>query len=385
MELQLLPFRAPLSAYEQQAEILLARHRAADPAAIDLFHRKHPRFLDEKITWRPKFIPDSEIRDAALSPDDARLVIARYYSFLDWRSLAGYVEAVSHEGPVFTFESAVEAVVSGDRAALTRALHRDPSLVRARSNRVCCFDPPVHAATLLHYVAANGVEDSRQKTPPNAVEIARTLLEAGAEPDALAHMYGAECTTMSMLVSSSHPAEAGLHVPLVELLLDFGAALEGRGTRKWGGPLQMAVSFGMIDAAKALVRRGARIDLPIAAALGLGDDVARLLADSTAEARHRALSLAGQEGHAPIVRLLLDAGEDPNRFNLEGNHAHSTPLHQAVVRGHDAVVRLLIERGARLDIRDTIWNGTPLGWAMYGGGKRQAELTAYLRSLSAPE
>jgi hypothetical protein len=385
MEPQLLPFRAPLSAYEQQAEILLAGHRAADPAAIDLFHRKHPRFLDEKTTWRPKFMPDSEIRDAALSLDDARLVIARDYSFLDWDSLAACVAAVSHEGPVLAFESAVEAVVSGDRHALERALHHDPSLVRARSQRVCCFDPPVHAATLLHYVAANGVEDHRQRTPPNAVDIARTLLEAAAEPDALAKMYGAECTTMSMLVSSSHPAEAGLQGPLVELLLDFGAALEGRGTRTWGAPLHTAVSFGMMDAAKALVRRGARIDLPIAAALGLGDDVARLLADSTAEARHRALSLAGQEGHAPIVRLLLDAGEDPNRFNLEGNHAHSTPLHQAVVRGHDAVVRLLIERGARLDIRDTIWNGTPLGWAMYGGGKRQAELTAYLRSLSAPE
>jgi hypothetical protein len=32
-------------------------------------------------------------------------------------------------------------------------------------------------------------------------------------------MYGEECTTMSMLVSSSHPAAAGLQVPLVELLL----------------------------------------------------------------------------------------------------------------------------------------------------------------------
>jgi hypothetical protein len=53
-------------------------------AAIDLFHRKHPRFLDEKIKWRPKFIPDSEIRDAALSLDDARLTIARFYDFLDW-------------------------------------------------------------------------------------------------------------------------------------------------------------------------------------------------------------------------------------------------------------------------------------------------------------
>ncbi len=231
MELKALPFRSPVSAYEQQAENLLAGHRAADPAAIDLLHRKHPRFLDEKIKWRPKFIPDSEIRDAALSLDDARLTIARFYDFLDWRALAAHVDAVTKGGPVFEFEATVQAVIDGDVSVLEDALRRDPALVYARSNRVCYFDPPIHRATLLHYLAANGVEAYRQKTPPNAVEIARVLLLAGAEPDALGDMYGAECTTMTLLVSSSHPADAGLQVPLIELLLSFGAALEGRGTR----------------------------------------------------------------------------------------------------------------------------------------------------------
>src|ERR1700730_7179027 len=103
MDLKPVPFRSPLSAYEQQAQSLLAGHRGADPAAIDLFHRKHPRFLDEKIKWRPKFIADSEIRDAALSLDDARLTIARFYDFVDWSSLSAFVEVVSLEGPVFEF------------------------------------------------------------------------------------------------------------------------------------------------------------------------------------------------------------------------------------------------------------------------------------------
>jgi ankyrin repeat protein len=385
MDLNAVPFQSPLSAYEQQAQNLLAGHGAGDPAAIDLFHRKHPRFLDEKIKWRPKFIADSEISDAALSLDDARLAVARTYDFLDWPSLAAYVQAVSQEGPAFEFESAVEAVVNGDLAALDDALRRSPARVRARSSRVCCFDPPLHRATLLHYVAANGVEAYRQKTPANAVEIARALLQAGAEPDALADMYGAECTPMSMLVSSSHPAAAGLQVPLVELLLDFGAAIEGRGTRKWGGPLFTALTFGMIDAAKALAQRGARIDLPDAAGLGLADDAVRLLPFADAQARHRALSVAAQHGHAQIVRLLLDAGEDPNRYNPDSNHPHTTPLHQAVLGGHEAVVRLLVERGARLDIRDAIWQGTPLGWALHGGGKAQAAIAEYLRSLGSTQ
>lgn len=385
MDLQPVAFRSPLSAYERQAEGLLAGHRAADPAAIDLFHRKHPRFLDDKIKWRPKFIADSEIRDAPLSLDDARLAIARHYDFLDWPSLTDWVEAVSQDGTVFAFESAVEAVVNGDLAALEQALRRDPALVRARSGRVCAFDPPVHRATLLHYVAANGVEAYRQKTPPNAVAIAHALLQAGAEPDALADMYGAECTTMSMLVSSSHPAEAGLQAPLVELLLDFGAAIEGHGTRKWGTPLFTALAFGMIDAAGALAKRGARIELPAAAALGLMDDVGRLLPSADAEARHRALSLAAQHGQTEAVRLLLDAGEDPDRYNPEGNHPHCTPLHQAVLGGHEAVVRLLVERGARLDIRDTIWHGTPLGWAIHGGGTARSQMVDCLRSLGATD
>jgi L-fuconolactonase len=48
--------------------------------------------------------------------------------------------------------------------------------------------------------------------------------------------------------------------------------------------------------------------------------------------------------------------------------------------GHKAVVRLLIERGARLDIQDTVWQGTPHGWAVHGG---QAQVAEYLRALGA--
>ena len=385
MDMQPPPFRSPLSAYEERADRLLAAHRAADPAAIDLFHRKHPRFLDEKIKWRPKFIPDSEIRDTALSLDDARLAIARNYDFLDWPALVGYVDAVSREGPVHAFEAAVEAVVAGDLGALQDALRRDPALVHARSSRVCCFDPPVHRATLLHYIAANGVEAYRQKTPGNAVEIARTLLVAGAEPDALADMYGTPCTTMSMLVSSSHPAEAGLQVALAGLLLDFGAAIEGRGGGKWERPLFTALAFGMDDVAKFLAERGARVDLAAASGLGLAGDAARLVSSADEEERRRALSLAAQQGHAEIVALLLGTGLDPNRFNPASNHPHCTPLHQAVLGGHEDVVRLLVARGARLDIRDTVWNGTPLGWAIHGGCRDRERMIECLRELGAED
>jgi ankyrin repeat protein len=65
--------------------------------------------------------------------------------------------------------------------------------------------------------------------------------------------------------------------------------------------------------------------------------------------------------------MLLDAGEDPGRFNPPGCHSHSTPLHQAALAGHFDIVRLLVERGARRDLKDTVHQGTPADWAEYGG------------------
>jgi hypothetical protein len=41
------------------------------------------------------------------------------------------------------------------------------------------------------------------------------------------------------------------------------------------------------------------------------------------------------------------------------------------------VVQLLVARGVRLDVTDTIYRGTPLDWAIYGG---RTEIADYLRS-----
>ena len=120
----------------------------------------------------------------------------------------------------------------------------------------------------------------------------------------------------------------------------------------------------------------------LAAAAGLGrlDDVKRILPRADATDRHRALALAAQSGHAGVVAELLDAGEDPNRFNPPGTHAHTPPIHQAIAAGHLDVVKLLVDRGARLDIRDTIYKGTPLGWAKYCN---QPAIANYLQQRSA--
>jgi ankyrin repeat protein len=122
-----------------------------------------------------------------------------------------------------------------------------------------------------------------------------------------------------------------------------------------------------LDTAEALARRAPpSSDLPAAAGLGRLEDVIRDLPTADAASRHAALALAAQHGRVEVVRLLLDAGENPDRYNPKGFHAHSTPLHQAAWGDHIHVVRLLVERGARLDIPDKHYQGTPLDWAIHG-------------------
>ena len=377
-----LPFDAPLSAYEQQADALLGGWNAGEPNATRVFRNRHPKFLDDKIPWLERRMTDAEARAMPLDRDDALLAVARWYEFADWRRLAEHVAAVGQPGPVARFERAVEAVIDGDITALSALLREDPELVRARSTRVNHFDPQMHRATLMHYLAANGVEGYRQRSPGTAVDVARVLLEAGADPNALSWAYGGQCTILSLLVSSTPPAEAGVQVPLVEALVHGGASVEPAGKGDWTSPLSTALVFGFHATADTLVRLGAKVaNVADAAGLGRPDDVKRLLPSASATDRHRALALAAQLGHADIVTWLIDAGEDPNRYNPPGTHSHTPPIHQAIAADHLDVVKVLVAKGARLDIKDTIYHSTPLGWAEY---LEKPAIAGYLRERGAP-
>jgi ankyrin repeat protein len=98
--------------------------------------------------------------------------------------------------------------------------------------------------------------------------------------------------------------------------------------------------------------------------------------DPTFAEREGTLHLLAKRGEIDGARWLLDRGANVNAI---WNHwdAHVTPLHMAIMENQPAVVRLLLERGADVTIKDTLYDSDAIGWAEYLG---RPEILDMLRS-----
>src|SRR5262245_49846332 len=285
----------------------------------------------------------------------AQFFIARGHGFASWPKFARHLEGLARaNSPVSTFEAAVDSIVNGDLARLEELLSENPELARARSTRE-------HRSTLLHYVSANGVEDFRQKTPKNIVEITKLLLKAGADVNAESDAYGGRSTTLGLTATSWHPENAGVQLPLMELLIDHGAIIDGP---DGGSAVNGCLHNGRGEAAEFFARHGARLDLEGAAGVGRLDVVRSFFKEdgtlkppATQEQLKDGFAWACEFGRTNVVEFLLRIGM---KLDARLKHDGQSGLHWAAFGGHADLVKLLLEHGATVDARDENFNGTPL-------------------------
>ena len=89
--------------------------------------------------------------------------------------------------------------------------------------------------------------------------------------------------------------------------------------------------------------------------------VAVLLAPTVlAQDLNDAFLAAARKGDVAKLKELLDKGVDVNTKTQYG----ATALAYACDKGHTEVVKLLLERGANVNVRDTFYGEMPLGWAL---------------------
>ena len=298
---------------------------------------------------------------------DAQFVIARSHGFESWRKFSKHLDELSQQSSlVAKFEAAADAICNGDARTLKRLLREEPQLIHSRSTRE-------HKATLLHYVSANGVEGYRQKTPKNIVEIAKVLLDDGADVDAEADVYGGGATTLGLVATSVHPFRAGVQNPLMQILLDHGANIDhdtSAGNRQ--NAVAGSLANGRGEAAEYLADHGARLDLEAAAGVGRLDVVkgffnadGSLKAKATRKQLQSAFRHACAWGRLNVVKFLLDKGID-----FSGHRDGQTPLHCAAITGQLETIKFLLRQNPPLEAKN-IYGGTVLGqtlWSAAHGG-----------------
>ena len=189
------------------------------------------------------------------------------------------------------------------------------------------------------------------------VDLVKLLMSRGADPTK-ANWYG----------SALHCAAEAGHCESISCLLDSGMDVNLRDD--FGRtPLHCATDKSHLSAIELLLDKGAdptvRDHLGITLihdAAGIGDEklMRRLLRDKRVDIsaltgkKTTALHYAAMEGHANVVRMLLEVGAEIDARRDGG----VTALHFAAERGREDVVRLLIEAGANVNAkRDD--NATP--------------------------
>ena len=339
-----LPKGIDLNQYRTQAKELLKQARASQPEALDRLRHHHPDH-------------DVLAKSGSVRLADAQLVIARENEFPSWSKFKQHL----------LFRNAVQALDSGDIERLETLLDKHPWLVRYHCQKGEWYEEGYFAgATLLNHIAGN---PSRCPIPRNILDIARLLLSRGARDESPKPKY-----TIGLLLTSRQASEAGVGLPLIDLLIAAsGIEIDLTDPSILNGPLGNEAPATALE----LIRRGARMDIRHAAALGRLD-LAKSIFDGDSlhtnaslvplpqepgEAKaqlEQAFIWACQCGQNSVIEFLLEQGVDPAAQANVGQ----TGLHYAAHYGQLETVKMLIARKAPLEVKN-MYGGTVLGQALW--------------------
>jgi ankyrin repeat protein len=160
-------------------------------------------------------------------------------------------------------------------------------------------------------------------------------------------------------------------------------------------PLQVAAKFGQHET-RAVMERFASPEERLLLACHIGDgDAARAIVTAHPEiverlgpVDRRALTDEAWSANAPAVELMLELGFDPSVPSASGARGGNA-LHCAAWEGSVACVAAILRHPAGLallDVRESVYGGTPLSWCSHGSvncGNTHADHPAVARLLIA--
>ncbi len=292
------------------------------------------------------------------------------------------------------FREAVSAIDAGDVDTLERLVATHPTLVRdrlrspgawLRETANSALEGFFQQPYLLWFVAEDPVRNG--KLPGNIAAVARTIVQF-ARREKVASLPEQLDYALRLVCWSWIARDCGVQIELMDVFLEAGASPDGRTVYqgRFGTHADAAIYNRNFAAAQHLLDCGAPLTLTTALSLERWSDVERLTQTATLGEKQDAFVQAALNGKAEALRRMLALGMDPTTVSAR-NQSHGTALHHAVWSGSLEAVRVLVEAGADLKRRDTIYDGTPIGWAEYAEQQEKDEararqyqtIAAYLR------